>query len=339
MLLVHVWGVLVKGKKTGVAEKEGEIEMNLINVIVFSESVFKRDSRKASILSNAALEGNSICPGRPVPRLETGEPDTILPTSVTNFLAGNEVWGKRTTVLSFIFALAQPGIPIGSQVKPHLFQQRLPLPVWGARATWKFSFSFFLSGCLWWCSDPLKGVWSLLDTHICLKIYIFDFLAHFLTAYIKENCKCLEKSKFFSDTCSSTKFVFTNSGKEDADERRWKYLVIFLLKSSKLYFLSLLEEFQVLRAIWKLVRPCFLLFLGWDSEGSPLWPCLIEVSIRQGRLRTAATAEPKEGIGPASVRAGAGQLTGHSMPPRLPQHRTSGRTLSLFCHPFLLSLV
>lgn len=58
-------------------------------------------------------------------------------------------------------------------------------------------------------------------------------------AYIKENCKCLEKSKFFADTCGSTKFVFTNSGKEDADKRRWKYLVIFLLKSSKLYFLSL----------------------------------------------------------------------------------------------------
>ena len=92
--------------------------MNLINVIVFSESVFQRDSRKASILSNAALEGNSICPGRPVPRLETGEPDTILPTSVTNFLAGNEVWGKRTTVLSFTFALAQPGIPLALRSSP-----------------------------------------------------------------------------------------------------------------------------------------------------------------------------------------------------------------------------
>lgn len=57
--------------------------MNLIDVIVFPESVFQRDSRKASILSNAALKGNSICPEIPISRLETGEPDTI-PTTITD---------------------------------------------------------------------------------------------------------------------------------------------------------------------------------------------------------------------------------------------------------------
>lgn len=161
---------------------------------------------------------------------------------------------------------------------PHwLSGQAPPLPVEAStscvRGQCCLEILFFLPGCLsWWSDPPGKGVWSLPDTHVCFKIYIFDLLAHFLTADIKENCKCLGKSKFFLDTCSSTKFEFTtNSCKEEADGMSWKYLVIFLLKFSKPYFLSLLEQLQVLRAIWKLVRPRFLLDLGWGGEGSPVW--------------------------------------------------------------------
>lgn len=172
---------------------------------------------------------------------EMEEPETILPMTLMDFLEGDVRPGAKG--LSFIFA--------PQNLASHwLSGQAPPLPVGGLHFLCEGSvlfgnslFPFFLSGCLsWWCDPPLKGVWRLPDTHVCFKIYIFDFLAHFLTADIKENCKCLEKSKFFLDTCSSTKFVFTtNSCKEEADGMSWKYLVIFLLKFSKPYFLSLLE--------------------------------------------------------------------------------------------------
>lgn len=143
---------------------------------------------------------------------ETQEPDTILPHHFNCFLL-QVMWGpeQKDPGPDFRNVLHPPDKtrhPIGSQGKPRpLLTEASTSGVRVQRCSEIPCFPFSPLGAFHDNQILWKGVWHLPDTHVCLKIYIFNFLAHFLTAYIKEHCKCLEKSKFFLDTCSSTKLV------------------------------------------------------------------------------------------------------------------------------------
>lgn len=189
----------------------------------------------------------------------------------------------------------------------HPFRETLQLRVSGLCSLETLP-SFFFPSLLIICSSERSLVSQ------CWKIYMFDFSAHFLMAYMKENCKCLEKSKIFLDTCSSSKWVFSNPWQEAM--KRWggiESLMIFLLNFiSQLYFLSLL----------KLVR-CILFGL------SSAWDHLLEMSVVERKVRTdvlwgQALVWLKSG--PAT-----GQLTRHSLTTKAP-----GWILQQIYHHFLL---